>query len=95
VLPQLEEPLVSGDDAGGAALQGGSEVLVVVRVVADAGKMELARDDVRQHDDVLEPELRLPGGADELASTTSKASSRRKRSMSRPGVPSGWMRALT
>jgi hypothetical protein len=72
----------------------------------------LSRNEVRQDQNVLKPELWLDIATDELAafgqasarntsstmaddSTTSKAASRRTRSMTRPGGPSGRTAALT
>src|ERR1700682_3580232 len=50
---------ITGDDEGGASLESRRDVLVVVGVFADPGELLCARNKVRQHDEVLEPELRV------------------------------------
>src|SRR3989442_15978593 len=111
MLSDRKKAPVARDDMACPSLHGSGGVLVVIGVLAHARQLLRVRDDVSQHDDVLEPELCV-GAAREPAhllvaersqhlvhdrrwSTTSKLASRRKRSMSRPGVPAGWMIALT
>jgi hypothetical protein len=59
VLPEIKKRPITGDDVRRASLERRGDVLVVVRVFADAGELLCARNQVRQHDEVLEPELRI------------------------------------
>src|SRR5262245_59523230 len=53
------EVWVAGDHERRATLDGSGNVLVIVGVRADAGHLVLSGNDLRQDEDVLEPELRF------------------------------------
>src|SRR5882762_8670692 len=59
MLPEIEKRPIAGDDVDRASLESRGDVLVVVRVLADAGELLCASNQVRQHDEVLEPQLRV------------------------------------
>src|SRR5438874_4525586 len=56
VLGKGKEAAIAGDDVTCPPLESRSEILVIVRILADAGEIPV-RNDVGQHDEVLEPEL--------------------------------------
>src|SRR6267143_4561045 len=59
MLPEIKKRPIAGHDVRRASLESRGDVLVVVRVLADARELVCARNHVRQHDEILEPELRV------------------------------------
>src|SRR5438128_5824141 len=59
MLLESKKRPIAGDDVGCTPLDGRGDVFVVVRVVADAGKLPRTGNQVRQDDDVLEPQFRV------------------------------------
>src|SRR5438552_3335717 len=59
VLAGIKKRAIAGDDAGGTPLESRGDVLVVVRAFADGGKLLCPGNQVRQRNEVLEPELRV------------------------------------
>src|SRR5438105_3437689 len=63
---ESQKRLIAGDDVASARLKSRGDVLVVVRVLADAGELLRACNQVGEHDDVLEPQLGV-GPVEQLA----------------------------
>jgi len=59
VLLDCKERLIASDNVTSASLESCGEVLIVVGIVADARELLRADNQVRQHHDVLKPQLRI------------------------------------
>ena len=58
---------IARDNQCRSVFDSGGDVLVIVRVMVHAGELVIARDEMREHDDVLEPQLGIKLSAHVLA----------------------------
>src|SRR5438309_2580853 len=63
MVPDVQEIDISGHNEHGTTLDRCGDVLVIVGVLAHAGDFVLTSDQLRQDEDVLEPQLRINLGA--------------------------------
>ena len=63
VLLERQQATVSGDDDPGATLKRGGNILVVVRILADAGRRPLAGHEISQHNDILDIDVGVEDSA--------------------------------